>query len=155
MRFCDLILQDAVDTKLRSKTKETVIKSLVKRTAAVHDLDEQAVLGAVLDRERALSTGVGQGIAVPHATVKDLPGPIVALGRTTAGIDFDSIDDTPVRLVFLLLTPEGDIPLHLKLLSRISRLCQQPALRDKLLTVSKPKLILDALKQAEKSFQDL
>jgi mannitol/fructose-specific phosphotransferase system IIA component (Ntr-type) len=155
MRFADLIAPESVHIDIRSRTKETVIKSLVKRTVAIHDLNEKVVLNAVLDRERALSTGVGQGIAVPHATLKDLSKPIVALGRTKTGIDFDSIDDTQVRIVFLLLTPEGDVPLHLKMLSRISRLCQQPTLRAELLSASKPQAILDALKKAETGFQDL
>ncbi len=155
MRFADLIAPESVHMDIRSRTRETVIKSLVKRAVAVNNLDEKVVLNAVLDRERALSTGVGQGIAVPHATLKALPKPIVALGRTKTGIDFDSIDAAPVRIVFLLLTPEGDVPLHLKLLSRISRLCQQPVLREELLTMSKPEAILNALKKAETGFQDL
>ena len=155
MRFADLIASESVHMDIRSKTKEAVIKSLVKRTAAIHGLDEKPVLTAVLDRERSLSTGVGQGIAVPHATIKDLPKPIVALGRTKIGIDFDSIDSAPVRIVFLLLAPEGDVPLHLKMLSRISRLCQQPTLRKELLSASKPQAVLDALMKAETGFQDL
>lgn len=155
MRFSDLISHETIDLNLRSKTKETVIKNLVKKASAAHDLEAKSVLEAVLDRERALPTGVGQGIALPHATLRSIDKPIVALGRTKAGIDFDSIDETPVHLIFLLLTPEGDVPLHLKLLSRISRLCQQPALRDDLLSMKTSELILDAIERAEHCFQDL
>ena len=155
MRFADLLTPDSIHTDIRSKKRDTVIKSLVERTAKLHSLDGKDVLESVLDRERALSTGVGQGIAVPHATLKSIDTPIIALGRTQNDIDFDSIDASPVRLVFLLLTPDGNVAMHLKLLSRISRLCQSPKLREELLTSAKPELILDAIKRAETGFQDL
>ncbi|GBE30398.1 PTS system fructose-specific EIIABC component [bacterium BMS3Bbin04] len=155
MRFSDLISHETIDLNLRSKIKETVIKNLVKKASDAHNLQASSIIKAVLDRERALPTGVGQGVAVPHATLESLDKPIIGFGRTKAGINFDSIDGAPVHLIFLLITPGGDVPLHLKVLSRISRLCQQPALRDDLLSATSSQQILDALKAAEHSFRDL
>ncbi len=155
MRFSDLIVPDAVELNLRNRTKDTAIKSLVKRVALAHGLTEKDVLDRVMERERALSTGVGQGVAVPHTTLIGLNKPVVALGRTKQGIAFDSIDGEPVRLIFLLLSPDGDVPLHLKLLSRISRLCQQPSLRKDLLDATSHDTITAAIQRAEHSFQDL
>lgn len=155
MRLSDLLTADAIHLNLRSRTKETVIKSLVKHAAQTHGLDEKHVLDAVLERERALSTGVGQRVAVPHATLRDLDKAVIVIGRTAQGVDFDSIDGDPVRIVFLLLSPDGDVPLHLKLLSRISRICQKPSLRETLLSATSPEIIEDAIKLAEQGYQDL
>ncbi|MBS1261612.1 MAG: PTS system fructose-specific EIIABC component [Calditrichaeota bacterium] len=155
MRLSDLLHEQTIDLSVRASDKEGVIRALVQRVADEHGLDAETVTGNVLARERALSTGVGQGVAVPHATVPGLDEPVIGFGRTADGVEFDSLDDEPVFLIFLLLSPDGDIPLHLKLLSRVSRLCQHAPLREGLRQVRTAADALDTIRRAESNFQEL
>jgi fructose-specific phosphotransferase system IIA component len=155
MRFVDLLDDKLIDLSVESKTKTDVIKSLIS-TVASHNafLDKEEILEAVLDRERALSTGVGEGIAVPHAAISNLDKPIVAFGRVVDGVPFDSVDNKPVNLIFLLLAPEGEISLHLKILSRISRLCFDKKFRALLKAAQSPQDIISAISAIESARQE-
>lgn len=156
MRFGDLINEASIDLNLPSQPKEDVLRLLVSRLAHAHQgIDPEQAVSAVLEREFALSTGVGQGVAVPHATLPELKEPVVGFGRCPKGVDFAAMDNKPVNLLFLLLAPENEISLHLKLLSRISRLCTRQDLREALLTVSTPEEVLDLIKEHESDYQEL
>ncbi len=98
-----------------------------------HALDEDQVLEAVMAREKLGSTGIGYGVAIPHARLKGLSAPLVAVARHHDGIDFDAIDGEPVFIVVMLLVPEDSTSEHLKLLARFARALQQEAFRSSLL----------------------
>lgn len=156
MRLGELIDERSIDLFLEPKEREAVIESLVDRLASsslIANRDE--VLGAVLERERALSTGVGAGVAVPHATVEGLEKAVVCFGRSVKGVEFGALDEKPVRLVFLLLAPQEEISLHLKLLSRVSRLCNSESFREKLLAAEEPGAVLNTLREYESELQEL
>jgi len=91
------------------------------------------VLGILLERERLGSTGIGDGIAIPHGKLRNLDQPLLAFGRSRRGVDFKALDGRPVKLFFLLIAPEEAIGLHLKMLARISRILKDPAVRTRLL----------------------
>ena len=95
-------------------------------------LDERTVFNVLLERERLGTTGVGEGVAIPHGKITDLDGLCGLFVRLDRAVDFDSIDDRPVDLVFLLLAQEGASADHLKALARISRLMRDPTVRDSL-----------------------
>ncbi|HEB84441.1 MAG TPA: PTS fructose transporter subunit IIA, partial [Bacteroidetes bacterium] len=102
MRISELLDEKTLLIPFEAASKEEAIEALVDRLAAAGRIpDRDAALEAVLARERALSTGVGGGIAVPHATLAGLKGPALALGRLEEGIEFDSVDGQGVRLIFL------------------------------------------------------
>ena len=156
MRFGDLISEASIDLNLPSQPKEDVLRLLVSRLANAHGgLKPDRAVAAVLEREFALSTGVGQGVAVPHATLGELKAPVVGFGRCPEGVDFGAMDNKPVKLLFLLLAPENEISLHLKLLSRISRLCTRQDLRDALLSATSPDEVLTLIQQHESDYQEL
>lgn len=156
MRFGDLISEASIDLNLPSQPKEDVLRLLVSRLAHAHQhIDSERAVEAVLEREFALSTGVGQGVAVPHATLPEVNEPIVGFGRCPDGVDFAAMDNKPVNLLFLLIAPENEISLHLKLLSRISRLCTRHDLRDALMTVTSPEEVLALIKEHESDYQEL
>lgn len=151
MRLGNLLNEKQILLSLPSTGKHEAISTLVQHAADVHQLDADMLLARVLDREKALSTGVGQGVAVPHATLPGPVDPMVTFGRAPDGIDYDSIDGEPVYLLFLLLSAEEDIPMHLKLLSRVSRLCHQPDVRAQLLSANDENEALQIIQHAESS----
>jgi len=107
--------------------------------------DAQRFADAVLSREETAGTGVGEGVAFPHAEAEGLTEPALAFGRSQAGLDFDSPDGEPAKLVFLLLTPRGDYEGSLHLLAGMARLLALEEVRKSLLTASDPAAILNAL----------
>ena len=100
-------------------------------------------------RERVMSTGVGQGLGLPHARSSAVTGTVAALVIPAAGVDFDAIDGKPVRLVFLLVGPEGERGRHVKLLSRISRLMNREAFRQQLVAAPNADAALRLFREAE------
>lgn len=108
---------------------ETLAIAAAERSTAV---DRQALLDRLLARERQGSTGIGNGVAVPHAAVEGLDHMRCLLAQVPHGLDFGAVDGRPVRFVFLLLGPAAEVGLHLKLLARIARLVRDPAFVDEL-----------------------
>src|SRR5690606_1990995 len=115
--------------RLQATTRAEAIRELAAPAAAAAGRDEAAVAEAVLNRERVMSTGLGQEVAVPHARLDGLKKPVLVLGHAPEGIDFDSPDGEPARLIFLLLTPRDDISAQLQIMGQIARLFQSPAAR--------------------------
>ena len=120
--IAELITPQAVVPNPRVATKRQLLQELAKRAAALAGLDEKIVLDTLLERERLGSTGIGAGTAVPHGRLPNLPRMFALFARLEKPIPFESVDDQPVDLVFLLLTPENAGADHLKALARISRL---------------------------------
>jgi PTS system fructose-specific IIA component len=131
--------------------KEAALKHMVTLLAhnpAVHDLDR--VQKAVLQRESKMSTGVGKGIALPHARTQAVDQPLVAFAVTAQPIDFSAFDNQPVRLIFLLVTPADTTAQHIKLLSRISLLLHRDEFRTQLCSALDDQAIIDLFEQEEK-----
>lgn len=155
MRFGDLLNVKAIALRIEAEGKESVIQTLINQLADHGAIkDREKAFSAVMERERALSTGVGQGVGVPHATLAELEEPVVAFARLSKTIDFQSLDGSDVDLVFLLLAPENEIALHLKLLSRVSRLCNSPEFRKSLREVASPEEILAIVREHESSYRE-
>lgn len=127
-----LIKQHGIISSLKAKSKKQVLQDLAARAAEETGLDQREIFETLLQRERLGSTGVGYGIAIPHGKLEKLDKIVSLFARLDKPIDFDSIDDQPVDLVFLLLAPESAGADHLKALARISRLLREPASIEKL-----------------------
>jgi mannitol/fructose-specific phosphotransferase system IIA component (Ntr-type) len=97
------------------------IARLSELVAQVHGLSAAAISAAVVEREQIMGTGLGQGVAVPHARLTGITAPIVAVGMSEEGVDFDAPDGKPARLIILILTPAEDAGAHLSLLADVSR----------------------------------
>jgi Kef-type K+ transport system membrane component KefB len=128
------LLEDLLDVgsffpRLEATTRAEAIQALAASAAAAAGLDKAAVTQAVLNRERVMSTGIGHEVAVPHARLDGLKKPVLVLGHSPEGVDFDSPDGEPARLVFLLLTPRDDASAQLQVLSQIARLFQDAKAR--------------------------
>lgn len=129
----DLLHDDLVIEELEAIDKRGVINEfsrLLKRTGRIESRDE--FIRVLLERESLGSTGIGDGVAIPHAKLHLLPEMIIAFGRSSKGVDFQSLDAKPVHLFFLLVTPDDRPGEHLKALARISRILKNPVLRENL-----------------------
>ncbi|MGZ9033409.1 MAG: PTS IIA-like nitrogen regulatory protein PtsN [Rhodospirillales bacterium] len=126
MEISDLIKPDHVIARLRATSKKQALQDLAKRAAEITGQPERALFSTLMKRERLGTTGVGNGIAIPHGKLATLDRLYGLFARLDQPIDFDAIDDRPVDLIFLLLAPESSGADHLKALARVSRL-----LRDK------------------------
>lgn len=132
MEIEQLLRPDSVIAHLRATSKKQALQDLAKRAAEITGLHERAIFDVLLERERLGSTGVGNGIAIPHGKIAGLDRLYGLFARADQSIDFDAIDEQPVDLIFLLLAPEGAGADHLKALARISRLLREGHAVDKL-----------------------
>lgn len=121
MDLSDLIDVSAIMPNLKANSKKQLLQLMAERAAAVTGLPEREVFDTILQRERLGSTGVGNGIAIPHGKLPGVDKIVGVFARLENPVDFESLDDQPVDLVFLLLAPEGAGADHLKALSRIAR----------------------------------
>jgi len=132
MHLSSFISPDSVIPSLKAKTKKQLLQELSSRAARVTGLPERDIFDVLLQRERLGSTGLGQGIAIPHGKLAGLKRIAGIFARLAEPVDFDAIDSEKVDIVFLLLAPEGAGADHLKALARISRLLREGSAVDKL-----------------------
>jgi nitrogen PTS system EIIA component len=132
MLLGDFISPDSVVPSLKAKTKKQLLQELSARGARLTGLQERDIFDVLWQRERLGSTGLGQGIAIPHGKVQGLKRIVGIFARVAEPVDFDAVDGAPVDIVFLLLAPEGAGADHLKALARISRLLREGSAVEKL-----------------------
>jgi nitrogen PTS system EIIA component len=132
MEIANLIAPDGVVAGLRAKDKRQVLEELSRRAAAALGLDSATILAALVAREQLGSTGVGKGIAVPHARIPGLPRSFGLFVRLERPIDFTAVDDQPVDLLFLLLTSEAAGAEHLPALACVSRRLREKDVAERL-----------------------
>ena len=123
---------EAVLASVKTSGKKALLAELASRAASVFALDERRLFDRLIEREALGSTGVGGGIAIPHGRMASLTTPRGLFARLAHPVAFDSIDERPVDIVFLLVAPEGAGADHLKALARVSRLLRDRNLVDKL-----------------------
>lgn len=119
--FSDLLLPEAVIQRVAAATKKALFQQLSAAAAAAYQLDGKAAAAALAAREKLGSTGFGGGIAIPHGKLAGLSAPVGVFARLAQPIDFEAVDDLPVDLVFVLLSPPDAGAVHLKALARVSR----------------------------------
>ncbi len=156
MKISDILSIEKIQLPLIAKEKESVLKELwelIKDSPDVKDADK--VQKSIMEREKRETTGIGQGIAIPHGKCSAVTNIIAVLGLSSEGVDFDSLDGKPVHIVFLLVAPEEKAGLYLKSLSRISRLLNNEIFRRKLIEVKDRKKALEMLKDEEKKYFEI
>jgi PTS system nitrogen regulatory IIA component len=129
----DLLQDDLVIEEIKATDKIGVIREfagILQATGRV--TDAEALVRVLLERESLGSTGIGDGVAIPHGKLSFISNMVVAFGRSSQGVDFQSLDAKPVYLFFLLVTPDNKPGDHLKALARISRILKNPDLRENL-----------------------
>lgn len=128
----DLILPQAILPRLSAASRRQALQALSEALASAAGVEARAAFEAVLLRERLSGTGVGEGVAIPHARVDGLSRPVAAFARLDPPIEFDALDERPCDLVFMLLAPSDRGADHLKALARVSRFFKRPEIRERL-----------------------
>lgn len=145
----ELMPAELITLKEPPAEKETTIEyllDLVMETGRVTDQEE--ALSALMKREQETTTGVGKGIAIPHAQTSAVTQPSVAFCRSSAGLDFESMDEEPAHLIFMILVPEGGSDEHLGILSSLSRSLIHDEVREELYEAETPKDVQAVIEEA-------
>jgi len=154
MRLGDFILEEAIIRELKSDTKEGVLTELVVSIVESGCLEPDAagsMVEALMHREAIGSTGIGHGVAIPHAKHSAVRRLIGGYGHSTRGVNYDALDGQPVRSVFLILWPDGVIGPHLEAIAQVSRVLKQEDVLDRLKATSDKREIVELFDQADKA----
>ncbi len=152
MNLSALLSEGLILLELSASTKVEAIDELVDLLVKENKvLDKQAYLDLVLERERMGSTGIGKGIAIPHGKTDAIKSVAISFGRSSKGVDFDALDDQPVKLIFLLAAPNDAGPIYLKALARLSRILRKEEFRESLLKAKDEKAVLDLITTIEET----
>jgi PTS system nitrogen regulatory IIA component len=141
MEIADLLAPEAVLASVKTSGKKALLQDMAERASKLTGLPERRIFETLIERERLGSTGMGQGIAIPHGRLAGLPRIVGLFARLETPISYDAVDDQPVDLVFLLLAPEGAGADHLKALARVSRLLRNKQTCERLRAASKPEVL--------------
>jgi PTS system nitrogen regulatory IIA component len=134
MKITDILDESSIIQDLRSTTKKGILEELSSVLVERGKLpDRDKVVEVLLEREKLGSTGIGDGIAIPHGKMRGIKELVTSFGRSITGVDFESIDNKPTHLFFLLVAPENSAGIHLKALARISRLLKDSSFRNRLM----------------------
>jgi mannitol/fructose-specific phosphotransferase system IIA component (Ntr-type) len=150
MHLSELLNENAVTLTLAARDKESCIKELVQLLETAHGVNTRGeILSKVLQRESMMSTGIGNGVAIPHGKTRLLDHLVAACGVSPAGIEFDSMDGEPASLFLLLVSPESLRGPHVKALANVSRLLKEESVRNALRQSRTPQEFLSVLREAE------
>lgn len=150
MKIAEFLDPASVIGELSSRTKEDVLGEL---SAAIvkprPELPRARITEVLAEREKLGSTGIGEGVAIPHGKLSGLPGLFAAFGVSRQGVNFEAIDGRPTHLFFALVAPENSAGVHLKALARISRLFKNPQLREAMLAADTPARMFELFVQED------
>jgi fructose-specific phosphotransferase system IIA component len=154
MKITDILTEQLIRTALPGTTKSEVIDAMIDLAATQQEkvLDKEKMREAILEREKIMSTGVGSGFAIPHGKTDAVTDIVGAFAVTAQPIDYEALDEQPVRLIFLLVGRENMVGPHIKLLSRISRLMNREEFRSRLIAAGSAQDILEAFRQEEATY---
>ncbi len=153
MKLTDILQEDQVISDLKARGKRAAMEELCQALNKEHpSLDLNSLMEVLVERERLGSTGIGDGIAIPHGKLPDLDDLLLSFGRSVDGVDFDSLDGKPAHLFFLVVAPENSAGTHLKALARISRLLKSNVVRRELLEAKDANAIFAIIESQDEDF---
>lgn len=153
MKIMEILVRDAVILELSSSAKRDVLAEMARALVqAEPGIDEARLLEVLLEREKLQSTGIGEGVAIPHGKLPGLNRLVASFARSSKGVDFESIDGQPTQLFFLLVVPEHSGGQHLKALARISRFFRDAAFRKALLEAERREDVFAAIEAEDAKF---
>ncbi len=155
MKISDILDETRILTNMEGDSKSDVINSLIDLVAVSPKvLDKEKVREAIFEREKIMSTGVGNGFAIPHGKTDAVSDIVAAFAVTKKPINYEALDEQPVRLIFLLIGKGNMVGPHIKLLSRISRLMNKEEFRKRLLEASASKEVMEIFRTEEATCLD-
>jgi len=151
METGELLRREAVAARVGAGAKRAALGAVAELASRQLGLPAHTLLTALQDRERHGSTGIGQGVAVPHAQIEGLDHPVGVFVKLETPVAFEAVDDRPVDLIFALFTPKGASVEHLRALAKVSRLLRQGELREQIRQARTPDAIYALLVRKEES----
>jgi PTS system nitrogen regulatory IIA component len=153
MKILDILKKDCIITDLTSRSKKDVIHELVDAVTKVDErIDPDSLVEILLEREKLGSTGIGDGVAIPHGKFPNIDTLRASFGRSRQGIDFDALDGKPSHLFFLLVAPDNSAGAHLKALARISRLFKDNSFRENLQIADTEQQLFDIITEEDNKY---
>lgn len=153
MQITDMLDKNSIIEELKATSKRAVLAELSEILSRDQKgLAPGAMVEVLLEREKLGSTGIGDGIAIPHGKLKGLDRLMISFGRSRQGIEFDAIDGKPVHIFFLLMAPESSTGQHLKALAKISRMLKDPEFRSGLLEAKSAEEIYRKIAEKDESY---
>ena len=153
MKIQDILVKEGSILDLASDTKDAVLEELARAVAEVEpSLNAERLQEVLADREALQSTGIGEGVAIPHGKISGLDRIVASFARSVKGVDFQSIDGQPTHLFFLLVVPEHSGGQHLKALARISRFFRDAEFRQKLISAASLDDVFRSIEEEDAKF---
>jgi fructose-specific phosphotransferase system IIA component len=152
MKITGFLCKDAIEVDLQAIKKKETLKELIDKLVVAKRIKENAkekILQALLDREKLGSTGIGQGVAIPHAKTDKVTEIVCAFATSRKGIEFDALDGEKVYIIFLLIAPQDSAGMHLKVLAKISRLLKDKFFRQALREAKAPSEVVKIIKEED------
>jgi PTS system nitrogen regulatory IIA component len=153
MKLTEIIEENNIIPELKAKDKKGVLEELAA-VISRHEpsIDKGALVKVLVERERLGSTGIGDGVAIPHGKMNGVSHPIISFGRSRQGLDFDSMDGQPAYLFFLLIAPEDSSSVHLQVLAKIAKILKNRDFRKKLMEPGTKKELYQTIVQTDEEF---
>jgi len=152
MKILDVLQKEAIISDLKSQDKKGILEELVAPIARITGVNHKDLVRVLMDREQLGSTGIGGGIGIPHGKLKQLESLALGFGLSRKGVDFESMDNQPTHIFFLLVTPENSTGLHLKMLARISKILKHDPFKEKLLNAANSDAIFSIIREEDDEF---
>jgi len=152
MKILDVLQKESIISDLKSQDKKGILEELVAPIASITGVNHKDLVRVLMDREQLGSTGIGGGIGIPHGKLKQLESLALGFGLSRKGVDFESMDNQPTHIFFLLVTPENSTGLHLKMLARVSRILKHDQFKAKLLSAANTDEIFSIIKEEDDEF---
>lgn len=152
MKILDALHPDAIISDLKAQDKKGILEELVAPVSDISGVSHKELVRVLMEREQLGSTGIGEGVGIPHGKTKGIDSIIIGVGLSRKGVDFDSIDGKPAHIFFTLITSDKSTDLHLKLLARISRILRSQDFRNSLLNASSSEDIYTIIKNEDDLF---
>jgi PTS system nitrogen regulatory IIA component len=153
MKILEILDPAAIVPEMRATSKPAALEELAGTLAKLHPIIDQArLVDVLLEREELGSTAIGEGIAIPHGKLSGITSVVAVFGRSSGGIDFDSLDGSPTRLFFLLVAPEDSAGIHLKALARISRLLKDRDFRERLFAGTTREALFATIREEDEKY---
>ena len=150
MKLSEILAIENIIPELKARDKQSVLGELAEVIANYDtNIDKEALVKVLIEREHLGSTGIGDGVAIPHGKLNSVKMPIVSFGRSKKGLDFDSMDGQPAFLFFLLLAPENSSGVHLQVLTKIARILKSSTFRKALMEVQSREEIYQTIIQTD------
>ncbi len=152
MLLADGLKKNNIILKAKSKDRWALIEEMLDiavKNKDIHPDKRKSVKKSLVEREKSMSTGIGNSVAIPHCTTEDVSEVVIMLAMNSDGIDFDAVDNAPVRIAILLIVPKSRFAQHIKTLASIAKIMSDGSFREELLKLKTASAVLKALKEQQ------